>query len=260
MTESTLSATSITLRGDFKKKLNEWRRKATCGRHYINPGQLREWMATVESGHKFDNATRLFNEVYSEMANKGDYGPRPRSHRILAGDEGSLIVFSILLDLGYGHLVEIFHNADIYDTRIEFADNYLETHLRERLDRTKISLAQSSSGESKDESIDRVIQDFKQARWSFYPARLKFKMPSTLHDRDWILPFSERRRVNDKGGTANVWQVRLREDDVPSDMRMAISDSKHEHDQWGTVRIDCRSGSKLTVRSILTRNSATSWR
>ncbi|KAL9623131.1 MAG: hypothetical protein Q9160_002645 [Pyrenula sp. 1 TL-2023] len=123
-----------TLYQAFKEKLSQCRKKAACGRYYVDTNKLRDWMSIVESGRSYNNATRLFVEVFSSNRSRPDDGPRPASQSILSGPDSSLLVFSILLDLGYGHFIDLFHKAEIFDRRIAHAAS-LYNDLQERFSR-----------------------------------------------------------------------------------------------------------------------------
>lgn len=235
MAEPALSPRSSTVLPTFKVKLaGEWKRKASCGRYYYDTSKLEAWMNITETGCGLSNAARLLNEVYSDSTSRND-GFRPSSRLILTGPDSSLLVFGILLDLGYGQYVDIFHKAEIVDRKLEDA-HFFYANLKDELSRIKIRRNDGFSGTGNLSIVDKIVDDFDQARWPFCPARIKHQGSAKFHNKGhWILPFCKRKRVN-AGGTAEVWQVSIREDDVPQDMKEAISRFKYHDKDFGQVR------------------------
>jgi hypothetical protein len=216
-----MAPSSLDLRQTFKEKLaKEWSRKAACGRRYIDINKLIEWMNRLEIGETVRNSGRLLREVYSGSHRNVVFPPSAQS--ISTGENRSLLVFSILLELERGNLVDLFQKAKILDNSLAIA-KYYHDDLRNELKQNHIH------------DGDKVIQDFERAKWSFCPVVIKHSMRTMFHGGEWVLPFCKRERINEKGGTAELWQILVQEDVVSKDLRDAISSSRVKDREFGWV-------------------------
>lgn len=173
----------------YRTKLkDEWTYQAYCGREYVLVPELKRWMLATESGYPENNATRLLRAVH-------------RGDAWLAVVQGildcALIVFGILLadetnDAGYAIY-------DFHDLKID--DRLLSWGLDQVLD--KLSTRRPE--------LTHIILTFKKRRWAFCPLILDIDMGIDCSFAEQILPFCERQKVNGKGGTADVWQVLIKE-------------------------------------------------
>ncbi|KAI0128203.1 hypothetical protein F4776DRAFT_199282 [Hypoxylon sp. NC0597] len=179
----------------FHQKLqNEWKFKAFCGREYYRTEDIVKWMRRTDTNGPANNAGLLLTEAYKQYPHK-NHVHNPTSEDITKEDHRCLIVFAILLEIGYGYLIHIFLRHNITDIKLpELPDT----------ERLKESLIR---GEVKD--IAEFWEAFKKKMWLYYPCPLRLGMQSTFLDADgrWIMPFCKRQRINLKGGTAQVWEV-----------------------------------------------------
>jgi hypothetical protein len=209
---------------EFKRKLTgEWQRRAACGREYVNVFKLQAWMRSTAPGWTIDNFTRLLFEAWR---NWGGHQPpfRPKAESISTGDQCAVLVFSILLELEHGHLIKNFQDEKILDKDLEHAGvDY--RYVVETLQKHNIPDAK------------RLVERFEEKKWSYCPVIIKHRMSNAFRDGRWVIPFCKRQEVNEKGGTAQVWQVLIQEDFVSREVRDIISGSRIEDADLGPVSV-----------------------
>ncbi|KAI2619905.1 hypothetical protein GGR54DRAFT_639670 [Hypoxylon sp. NC1633] len=201
----------------FHDKLkNEWKCKACCGREFYRTAEIVRWMLHTDTNEPTSNAGMLLDEVYQDSLH------RPRSKDISNEDRRCLVVFAILLELGFGHLVEHFQRYDIIDKKLPMRDipgiEPLKKHIR-------------GVGPAE------FWKQFQERMWLYYSCPLELGMRNTFLDPDrgrWIMPFCKRQPINSKGGTAQVWEVAVQESLVPLKLALAIGLSKFKDDEHGT--------------------------
>ena len=200
----------------FKEKLQtEWTQKAACKRNYILVHRLKAWMNGIELGEKLNNAGRLLQAVYNN---------HPR-HQFQPVDSSSIsrssVVFAILLKHDLGDLVHHFLKANITDDVLRTPSPPYQT-LQHFLRDEK-------------EYARKLTEIFDKDRWAFCPVEIRPEMDQTyLYDKQ-IVPFCKRQTINEKGGTAQVFQVLLQEDFVSDDLRETMDHSRVEDEDFGTV-------------------------
>ncbi|KAF2490635.1 hypothetical protein BU16DRAFT_622209 [Lophium mytilinum] len=240
MADSAELLSSESLYERFKDKLaTEWKREAACGAEYegkqffVATEKLAEWMLRKDPHRSSPNAAKLLLEAYRRN-HRETFQPE-FSVPIFTGDKRCILVFSILLTLDIGDLVDIFQRARIYDKNLAFAHRCYKD-LEEELKMRNI------------QDVARIIIKFEEAKWSYCPARISMDMEERFH-RGTILPFCRRQRVNTEGGTAEVYRVSLQEDLVPDEMKKIIRRSKHVDKDYGVCY-------RLALKSFNSRNQA----
>ncbi|KAF2811553.1 uncharacterized protein BDZ99DRAFT_518812 [Mytilinidion resinicola] len=223
----------------FKDKLaTEWKREAACGAEYkdkqffIDTDRLTKWMLRQDTDKRSTHAAILLLEAYHR--NHREIFQPAFSNLIFTGDNRCILVFSILLTLDKGDLVDIFQKAKIVDKNLEFAHTFYK-ELEEDLKMKNI------------QDAARIITEFEKAKWSYCPAPVRMDMEEKFHGGKWILPFCRRQSINTKGGTAEVYQVSLQEDLVPDDMKKVIWRSKYVDKDYGVCY-------RLALKSFAFRN------
>ncbi|KAI0379192.1 hypothetical protein F5Y04DRAFT_259958 [Hypomontagnella monticulosa] len=206
----------------FHDKLqNEWKLKTCCGRCYYLTSNIVKWMRRIDTNEPTINAGLLLTEAY-----KGQYVHHPNSSTIANEHDRCLVVFSILLELGHGHLIDSFQRYGITDKRLPIRTiSEIEPLLRYLKSNKKLD----NTGE--------LWQRFQEKMWLYCPCPLELDMRSTFLDPEhgrWIMPFRRRQRVNLKGGTAQVWEVTVQESLVSKRLAAAVARSRYEDSSFGT--------------------------
>ncbi|KAK0708648.1 hypothetical protein B0H67DRAFT_345676 [Lasiosphaeris hirsuta] len=171
----------------FKAHVDKCKRVNYKGRVFYHPVvQIKEWMIA-------DNRLgKLLKRVYQQQFT-------PTTAESISK---SVIVFAILLCLGYGRWIDSFQQY--------FDDNNLDAPLPEAL----IVLLKDNP---------EVLNRFDEERWAFNPAKIEdmCNHSKAYTGGRWILPFCRREYVGG-GGTATVDGITVPEDLVPDTLKDAL--------------------------------------
>ena len=208
--------------GDFRAKLQDCTVRAACGRNYVRTGMLTDWLSDkVGLGSKTTHATRLLLAAYRDRIGPG----LPISSEALSsGEARCLLVFSILLDLRLGQLVDSFQRLGIVDKRLPV--DLLS--LQEKI--SAMDLPQMEEGPKS------LAERFDDTQWRFCAAGFDLRL-AWEHPKNMILPIFKKEKINDKGGTASLWQVAVQEEFVGHKLRDAVRNSRFRdsRDNFGWV-------------------------
>jgi hypothetical protein len=196
--------------GDFSAMLKTCEMTAICGRTFLRVEKLKDWLDK--------NAETLLWAVYMPE----DHINLPISPRqVRRSDTYALLVFSILLELGHGNLIDTFHHVHLVDRLpIDLAT------LESRLKRSKLSEADALN----------LADNFDQIQWRYCPPKFRLEHREDYRPTE-IVPIFKKEAINTKGGTATVWQIVVLEEFVEKDLRDAVPTSKFNttDDHYGWV-------------------------
>lgn len=203
---------------DFSKMLKSCRMINVEGKTYIRTTPLVEWML----GKGKSNASHL--EILLDRVYSRDMMVPIEASAISTGAHSSLLVFSILLELGYGHLIHLFHRYDLTDRRLP----YQTAELRAVLDRVEVS------GES------GLAERFTEKQWAYQPLQLQYRV-SLDCPPEMVVPIHQRQQINAKGGTATLWEIVVLEDFVNDELREVAANARYNDssDNLGFVSARC---------------------
>ncbi len=197
---------------DFKAMLKTCAYPAICGRDYILVAKLTEWLKS-ETRPLFGTTQvgRLLRAAY-----------RDRNHVALPvsvgqidhGHKCSLLVFSILLELGLGNLVHLWHWQGIVDTSLPIPLWSLKERIK-KMDFLNFSLA----------DVEQLAEKFNNMQWRFCPANFQLN-DGEDYNKERIIPICRKDLINTKGGTAKLWQIVVQEEFVGKELREAVSSSR----------------------------------
>jgi len=197
----------------FQRKLDGLTKQAACHRSFVFIEELKQWLSDPDHTRVGD----LLNAAYAGHA----LMPAPNiSRNISMESDCSLLVFSILLSIGQGHLIDIFIRKDIVDRHLA-TEHAGEARIKGFLEWEGITDAAE------------VARKFVQAKWSFCAPVFDLR---TGHDygTDVILPIHKMRSINDKGGTANLWEISVPEQFVSKNLRTAAADFRFWDNELST--------------------------
>jgi hypothetical protein len=183
---------------------------AVCGREYIRVEKLTEWMRSVQPGSRMTHAERLLYTVY-QSESKHSPSPPVSSKALYHHEDGCLLVFSILLELGRGNLVARFRRLGIIDKQLPIDSSTLQNSLK------NLKVKELPDPE---ELADR----FNQLQWRFSAVKFNLDMDQEVPDNR-VIPIRKMKRINRKGGTAEVWRIDVFEEFVGEDLREAVKSS-----------------------------------
>ena len=201
-----------------------------CKRRFVHAAEVVRWMNrcdsndSVQSNDAIPNAGRLLMEIHDKIKSHLSAPFPVDAKSILEGDTKCVLVFCILLEQNYGHFIDLFRSARIYDKFLDSTHHRYQDSLRKKLYEKGIP----------DESIDEVIEGFEEAKWAYLPSKLSLHMNENFENGDFILPFCRRKVVNDKGGTASVYHVVVQEKFiVDADLKDVLKNSLYEDPEFG---------------------------
>lgn len=184
------------------------KKSAACGRDYILVKKLTLWLESKASPG-VDGATqtsRLLEFAYRKLS--PDKPGHPITLESLSiGHNRCLLVFCILLELGQGDLIHLFQRRNGIDRRLPIP---------------LLSLREIA----KDIGVinpDELADGFNNLQWRFCPAIIEKDMGRDFKENE-ILPFCHKEKINDKGGTAQLWQIEVPEEFVGPELAEAISE------------------------------------
>ncbi|KAL8946445.1 MAG: hypothetical protein Q9222_007160 [Ikaeria aurantiellina] len=199
----------------FQEKIRELTSQAVCGRSYISCERLKEWLKKPLS--PLTRTTHL--DCLVNAAYRGWDRPRhPASAtEILDNDTYSPIVFSMLLLLGKGYLIDVC-----------LRNNFLDKHLPLSLEEVRGKLRKAQAHGARIDDVDQFAAELNLQQWRFCP--VKFNLHGGYDFLvDVILPISRKEKINEKGGTATLWQIDVHEEFVGNTLRKAVVDSQVEY-------------------------------
>lgn len=223
------SSGDFNARADFGQFLEQIKRHNFEGKRFYHQPQVKEWMCREALGNvsSLSNVDRLLAEVYAADTNHF----QPTYARQL---QDNLIVFAILLhpDVQCGDSIHVFRkhitdvNLHIQDLSRVYDDIVKELEFEEK----------PLPRRWKTQDYRAITDAFERQRWAFNPVPLQLGMDASIPHALSILPFCFKRLINDKGGTAGVYQYKIQHDLVsdPS-LQEALQDSLVEDDEFGKV-------------------------
>lgn len=199
-------------------------------------------------------AGRLLAELHDKIKHHSAFGLPLDSTPIFTGEHRSVRMFSMLLDQERGDLIDIFHSARMCDKYLDLSEDQYKAHhpnLRKKLREKGIG----------DAVIDDIIETVERERWAYCCPINHFTlhMNASFEGGKVIMPFCRRMRINNKGGTAEVFWVAIQEDlIVDQKLRDALEKSAYTDPEFGRVSNNPYAIGNTASNSQ--RCSATRWR
>lgn len=219
--EDNASSDHDTIISTFQAKLRDCTVQGTCGRHYVLVAKLKQWMGSdVGLGHSTTHTSRLLSFAYRQLSHQP---ARPVSEdQISCGEDSCLLVFSILLEIHCGTFVDQFRRLDIVDRFLPVPKLILDEKI------TKMDLGSTDKA--------KLGADFEKLQWRFCAA--KFELRTGHHYfKNRIIPICQKKRINNKGGTADLWEIGVQEEFVGDTLRETVRNSRYidSKDNFGYV-------------------------
>jgi hypothetical protein len=190
---------------EFAAKAQEFNKTAVDGRSYVLVEELQKWMretSLAQLDNKFVTNTDLL--AHAAYFGRRDFPPIVPSQISDPGADCCVIVFSILLDLELGHLIDLFSKKTIVDCR-----------LPQDLSSLKKKLKGLQNGE-------QVAERFNGRQWKFCPAIFSLNMEREYFENQ-IIPICRKTHLN-SGGTAHVWQIVVQAEFVDKKLRNLLDE------------------------------------
>ena len=185
----------------YTSKLDEYTRRAACGRHFVLVNRLQDWLRSPVEGDA-TYADRLLQCAYS---NRPSPGIPMTSDKLKPGDDCCLLVFCILQKIGRGHLIDVFSRKDKIDRSLPISQKDLKAI-------------------ADDVNDADLLCKFSKLQHRFRPAR--FNLHGRIEwDEDMVVPIYRKYSIK-KGGTAQLWQIDIPEEFVGQTLRDVSSGSR----------------------------------
>ena len=163
-----------------------------------------------------------------------------------SGNYAHILVFSMLLEQGRGHLLGRFVDSEIDDRSLANTTEGSEQRLRKLL-------AESHSSTQ----VDQVMDDFHRARWAYCPLSLTLHMDQNLQGSKIIPPFCHKIRLGHAGGTASLYWIAVQRDLISDNaLAFALRDSLYTDETYGEVSSCAKSWSEYADNSQVLSNGS----
>ncbi|OAL52683.1 hypothetical protein IQ07DRAFT_380568 [Pyrenochaeta sp. DS3sAY3a] len=187
---------------EFAQKISELTQTAVDNRKYVLVEKLQAWMREPSSSQLDKqyrtNTERLLRAAYPTK----DFLPIEPWRINGKGHKCSLVVFSILLDLGLENWIATFAEKGILDSKLPF-----DLHSLER------KLSGLTGG-------DDAAERFNERQWKFCPAIFGLGMEEDYVENQ-IIPICRKSEIN-TGGTARVDQIVMQAEFVDPSLRSKL--------------------------------------
>lgn len=172
--------------------------EAVCGRTFMRVEEIKSWVDR--------NLQALLWAAYQD-ANTPGLPIEPDEVR--GSHRDSLLVFAILLESGYGDMIDTFVRLGwAKKMPMELPDL---SNIRDRLGHATISGADAK----------QLAAKFNEKQWKYFPAKFRLRGDHE-HDINTVVPVVKKYKINTKGGTATVWHIVVLEEFVEEKIRKTV--------------------------------------
>jgi hypothetical protein len=209
----------------FKDNMRKhWTHTAVDGRSYVRTKRMICWMEESKLNNETPNGALLLDAVYDAVKKSAfEFSPVEWEHiSSVNSTEGCIVTFGLLTALGYGHLIHIFRQYDVQDHSL-------------RRNGTIIQPASLEDQFGSTAHLETFINKFERRRWEFCPVEFSINMDTDLHGGRRVLPFCRTLRINQKGATAQLYEVAVEEDFVLPCLRNVIMGTRYPDPEFGLV-------------------------
>jgi hypothetical protein len=198
---------------DFKNALKRFTMAGDGGHNFVLVSSLTTWLKSrVRVGNvEISQAARLLGAAYAHEEDKLTLPINEK--QLLDKIDGCLLIFSILLEIGHGELIHRF-------MRLDKADKHLPVDL--------YSLRSICQGMKLAEP-EKLAMSFDQLQWKYCPVILDLYMDREF-PRGGVLPFSRKVPINQKGSTAQLYQIEVLAEFVSWHLKDVVKGSGYELD------------------------------
>ncbi|EXJ58240.1 serine/threonine protein kinase [Cladophialophora yegresii CBS 114405] len=196
---------------EFMQQLEKWKVTAVCGRQYIQVQNLKRWML---EGRVDGQPTKVDRLLFACCRSKNSFSLL--SDKITEGPWKCLLVFSILLELGNGALIEDLRSPEVNDDRLPVPLAVLER-------RTVFA------------RYPELLRRFEKAQWKYCPLTFEPNERQSL-TADHIVPICRKKKINE-GGTARIYEIVVQEEFVTEALAKAVPRSRFVDEDYGLCHI-----------------------
>jgi hypothetical protein len=187
----------------FLSRLKSFTARGVSGQPYIHRSLLIDWLLSKHSSQT------TYLDLLLDFAYSDCIIVPVEAHQLSSSSRSSLLVFSLLLELGRGDLIHHFLRRALTDSKLPFS-------------MTSLKQAQMSGDHS--ETVDLAGQIFDK-QWAYCPLTFDLNMGLDLPSAT-VIPIQQKLRINSKGATASIWEVTIPEEFVGDSLRQAAASAK----------------------------------
>jgi hypothetical protein len=209
----------------FSSILRTCTERTADGQNYIRTKELLQWFR-AESGYGTSNVDLLLDFAYPKDRNFLPVQPS----QITRDETSCLLVFSILLELGHGKMIDQFLRLGFIDRSMPFEITRLQTAM------IQLHLP----------DLNTLAMAFFRRQWAYCPMVFALGMTQELPSHT-VVPIVRMEPINAKGGTATLWQIDVPEDVVHQSLREIAENAKYPDARHGFVSY---SNSLLKLRHV----------
>ncbi|KAL1606266.1 hypothetical protein SLS60_003668 [Paraconiothyrium brasiliense] len=198
------------------------------GQPYVRTDDLVNWM-TNTTGAQEPIAKRLLDEAYrspSSQRSSEFFIPYNTICREPQHRDRCIIAFSILLEIGLGHLIHDVQQEDIVDQILPMTPRLLEEKFRRIAERQGSGFA--------DQGLN-IANRFNEAQWKYFPVTFTLGMDKNFSEQR-VFPICRKREIG-RGGQARVFQILVQDNYIAPELRSRLSNDEHtciEDEKFGT--------------------------
>lgn len=209
-----MSNAACTMHRDaFLAQMRQWTVTASCGRDYVIQTPLIQWMNHGDP----KNVEALLAECWQGGHNLDLSDPSVQ--KLSFGQDRCLLLFSILLELGKGHLIFDLQTCNVSDHSLPL-----------NMDEIRNLVRAISPPEHEEDLAEKIFN----GQWKYYPLRFCLNDTNKTVSAEQIVPFVERHLIKD-GGTAFVHKVLVQAEFVDDALQKASASSLSHHTVYGWV-------------------------
>lgn len=144
-----------------------WTCKTEDDREFILVSELEIWMHRHDTNRQQPNGGILLDHAYNQRNKINETNWQIVSSQ---GDSRCVLVFALLLKLGYGHLIHIFKRMEINDRNIGALSPMGEKAISEALFRQGPKYGHSA------EEFEEIARQFAHYQWAFAPVNIEVRL------------------------------------------------------------------------------------
>ena len=188
---------------EFHDQIRRCTLTAYCGREFIRVTELKRWLRSDSPTPGKTWLGLLLPRDPSQL--------EPLVSERMLNSHNALISFSILLNLNCTNHLETFLGVDVVDSKLPI----------------DLSVLRSRLIDAQIPEPELFAQAFAKEQWKFCPATFELEGTDN-HIQNRILPITNCESINDKGGTAGLWQIEVPEDFVGESLRAEVPRLRHK--------------------------------
>lgn len=198
-----------------------------CTKDFYNTSEIVTWMLLTDGQTGQTNLSALLSAAQDQDSGHDMRNQPGRLKAIDLGKAGreSYIVFAILLNLDCGSLIHTFQRYGITDSNLSNERLSNLEALEEQLQTSVLD-------------VNKLLTSFDNMRFMFQHVIMELNTAAVYSDRvrgRWISPFCRRQLINNKGGTAQVWQVSVQDRFLSQGLKERLKRSEYIDPVYGKV-------------------------